>query len=201
MRSEAGPREIRLHGRWVVWLSIWLAVYGWECRCSSLLADTVLRQVLIPCDASRIHCRTISIDAFVASIRRSGRISIRDRGHLIRRTDQFDGINQCLQLPRLASFTVTDWVGNFTAAASWLPKLFGGDSQYLLSNTWTLCYEEQFYVVTGLLLIVASRRFFHTRLILLPSRHSSLATYVANVACQFTDSFSMDIGCCLPAAF
>jgi peptidoglycan/LPS O-acetylase OafA/YrhL len=30
-----------------------------------------------------------------------------------------------------------------------------------MANTWTLCYEEQFYVVTGLLLALAARRFFH----------------------------------------
>ena len=29
-----------------------------------------------------------------------------------------------------------------------------------MANTWTLCYEEQFYLVTGLLLAFASRRFF-----------------------------------------
>ncbi len=68
--------------------------------------------------------------------------------------------DRCLQLPRLSTFTISDWIGNFTAAASWLPKLFGGESNYLLRNTWTLCYEEQFYVVTGLILLFSARRFF-----------------------------------------
>ena len=66
----------------------------------------------------------------------------------------------CLQLPRLNSFSATDWVANFTATASWSPLLFGGRKNYLLPNTWTLCYEEQFYAVTGLLLVFAARRFF-----------------------------------------
>lgn len=66
----------------------------------------------------------------------------------------------CKQLPRVASFTAADWIGNFAAATSWLPKLSGGESNYLLLNTWTLCYEEQFYVVTGLLLLCSPRRFF-----------------------------------------
>ncbi len=67
---------------------------------------------------------------------------------------------QCLQLPKLASFTPVDWIANITATASWLPELLGGERTYLLLNTWTLCYEEQFYAVTGLLLVLASRRFF-----------------------------------------
>ncbi len=68
--------------------------------------------------------------------------------------------DNCLQLPVLSSFTFVDWVGNFSAAASWLPRLFGQESNYLLKNTWTLCYEEQFYVVTGLILFISARRFF-----------------------------------------
>lgn len=66
----------------------------------------------------------------------------------------------CLQLPRLSNFTAVDWLANLTATASWLPELLGGDRAYVLSNTWTLCYEEQFYAVTGALLMLTPRRFF-----------------------------------------
>ncbi len=67
---------------------------------------------------------------------------------------------RCLQLPRLASFTTTDWVANATGTATWLPKLSGEDGQHLLLNVWTLAYEEQFYAVAGLLLLLAPRRIF-----------------------------------------
>lgn len=66
----------------------------------------------------------------------------------------------CLQLPRLSSFSMTDWIANLAAGASWMPQLVGAEGKHLLLNTWTLCYEEQFYAVAGLLLVFASRRFF-----------------------------------------
>ncbi|MEZ6086967.1 MAG: acyltransferase [Pirellulaceae bacterium] len=69
-------------------------------------------------------------------------------------------VERCFQLPRLSSFSATDWIANYTATASWLPPIMGQQTQHLMANTWTLCYEEQFYVVAGLLLVVASRRFF-----------------------------------------
>ncbi len=67
---------------------------------------------------------------------------------------------KCAQLPRLEQFSLSAWLGNFTASESWLSALNGRAPQYLLLNTWTLCYEEQFYFVTGLLLFVSARRFF-----------------------------------------
>jgi peptidoglycan/LPS O-acetylase OafA/YrhL len=68
----------------------------------------------------------------------------------------------CLQLPRMAEFIPIDWISNFTATSSWLSGLLGEKGEYLIQNTWTLCYEEQFYAVTGLLLVVAARHFFAT---------------------------------------
>jgi peptidoglycan/LPS O-acetylase OafA/YrhL len=66
----------------------------------------------------------------------------------------------CHQLPDLAALSVWQWIGNFMAAESWRHNVLGGESAYLMANTWTLCYEEQFYIVTGLLLAFAPRRFF-----------------------------------------
>lgn len=86
---------------------------------------------------------------------------------------------KCLQLPRLATFSPMDWLANFSATASWLPKLGGGDSNYLLPNTWTLCYEEQFYIVTGILLTIASRRFF------IASYLIAVGTVVARHVCRY----------------
>lgn len=66
----------------------------------------------------------------------------------------------CQQLYDLSTLTAGQWLGNFLAAESWRPHVGGGEPMFLMPNTWTLCYEEQFYVVTGILLAVAARRFF-----------------------------------------
>jgi peptidoglycan/LPS O-acetylase OafA/YrhL len=67
----------------------------------------------------------------------------------------------CEQLFDLSTLSLGQWLGNTLAAESWRHHLGGGAPMYLMPNTWTLCYEEQFYIVTGVLLAVASRRFFH----------------------------------------
>jgi peptidoglycan/LPS O-acetylase OafA/YrhL len=36
----------------------------------------------------------------------------------------------------------------------------GNEHGLFLQQSWTLCYEEQFYALTGLMLLVAPRRFF-----------------------------------------
>lgn len=84
----------------------------------------------------------------------------------------------CLQLPHLATLSVTDWLANVTATTSWLPKVLGEGSDYLLPNTWTLCYEEQFYLVTGILLAVSPRRFF------LASYLIAAATFISRIFCR-----------------
>jgi peptidoglycan/LPS O-acetylase OafA/YrhL len=53
-----------------------------------------------------------------------------------------------------------EWLGNLTLTESWRHTVFGGEATHLLPNTWTLCYEEQFYVVAALILLFASRRIF-----------------------------------------
>lgn len=52
------------------------------------------------------------------------------------------------------------WLGNLTLTESWRFHVAGGDVTYLLGHAWTLCYEEQFYAVTGLILLLAPRRMF-----------------------------------------
>ena len=73
---------------------------------------------------------------------------------------------QCLQLPRLSEFSVWQWLGNLTAVESWRHHVGGGPTRYLMPNTWTLCYEEQFYLVAGLMLAFAPRRIFAVTAIL-----------------------------------
>lgn len=73
-----------------------------------------------------------------------------------------DLLNQrCEQLPHLAEFSFWTWLGNITASESWLHLFVGSkDATYIMANTWTLCYEEQFYALAGLMLVFSARRFF-----------------------------------------
>jgi peptidoglycan/LPS O-acetylase OafA/YrhL len=71
-----------------------------------------------------------------------------------------------VQLPRWEDWSLWNWVGNVTASESWQHHVSGTNVRYLMSNTWTLCYEEQFYAVVGLILMVATQRFFAASLVL-----------------------------------
>ena len=52
------------------------------------------------------------------------------------------------------------WIGNLTLTETWRYHFVGGQKALYLGHYWTLCYEEQFYAVMGLLLLLAPRRFF-----------------------------------------
>ncbi len=69
----------------------------------------------------------------------------------------YDGI---FTVPNPYKMTGWEWLGNLTLTESWRHCVFGGDATHLLPNTWTLCYEEQFYVVATLILTLAPRRIF-----------------------------------------
>ena len=59
-------------------------------------------------------------------------------------------------------FDLPQWIGNATLTESWRYHLPFSDSprDYIIGQAWTLCYEEQFYIVVGAALIFAARRFF-----------------------------------------
>jgi peptidoglycan/LPS O-acetylase OafA/YrhL len=63
-------------------------------------------------------------------------------------------------LPHPASLTGMQWLGNTTLTEQWRYHLAGGPKRLLLGPAWSLCYEEQFYALCGLLLLLAPRRFF-----------------------------------------
>jgi peptidoglycan/LPS O-acetylase OafA/YrhL len=52
------------------------------------------------------------------------------------------------------------WFGGLTLTETWRPHLVGGATGHFALHAWTLCYEEQFYAVTGLILLLAPRRLF-----------------------------------------
>lgn len=57
-------------------------------------------------------------------------------------------------------YSPTQWLGSITLTEIWRPHLFGSDRGLVLGHAWTLCYEEQFYAVCGVLLLLTPRRFF-----------------------------------------
>jgi peptidoglycan/LPS O-acetylase OafA/YrhL len=71
-----------------------------------------------------------------------------------------------------------NWLGNLTLTEAWLGPL-SGKGQYVLDTAWTLCYEEQFYAVTGLLLIVSRRRFFAGALVVTVLTMAAILTKLA----------------------
>lgn len=52
------------------------------------------------------------------------------------------------------------WMGGITLTELWRYHIIGGPKGLFLGHAWTLCYEEQFYAVTGVLLLLSPRRFF-----------------------------------------
>lgn len=59
-----------------------------------------------------------------------------------------------------SGLTVWQWLGNATLSEGWRRHFVADRSQYFLGHAWTLGYEEQFYAVTGALLLLPRRWFF-----------------------------------------
>jgi peptidoglycan/LPS O-acetylase OafA/YrhL len=51
------------------------------------------------------------------------------------------------------------WIGSVTLTETWLSTLCGRPAKFPFGHAWTLCYEEQFYAVTGIVLYLARARF------------------------------------------
>jgi peptidoglycan/LPS O-acetylase OafA/YrhL len=63
-------------------------------------------------------------------------------------------------IPHPAQLTPAQWAGNLTLTETWLQHFFPDPYQLQLGPSWSLCYEEQFYLVCGLVLLCARRHFF-----------------------------------------
>jgi peptidoglycan/LPS O-acetylase OafA/YrhL len=74
----------------------------------------------------------------------------------------FPGILSLSPAPALRPWWYSgwQWLGSLTLTETWRPYVIGGPRGHYPGHSWTLCYEEQFYAVTGLLLLVTARRFF-----------------------------------------
>jgi peptidoglycan/LPS O-acetylase OafA/YrhL len=71
------------------------------------------------------------------------------------------------------------WVGNFTLTETWRHHIVGDGRGHFPGQAWTLCYEEQFYLATGILLLVSRRWFFLGTALL------TAATLVTALTCRW----------------
>lgn len=65
-----------------------------------------------------------------------------------------------LELILPQDLTAPQWLGNVTLTESWRHLVGGGPAKIFTRVAWSLCFEEQFYFLCFLLLILASRRLF-----------------------------------------
>jgi peptidoglycan/LPS O-acetylase OafA/YrhL len=63
-------------------------------------------------------------------------------------------------IPHPATLSLSQWTGNIALMEQWRFHLFGDGSLNFLGPAWSLCYEEQFYAVCGLIIFLMPRRFF-----------------------------------------
>jgi len=64
-------------------------------------------------------------------------------------------------VPDPPTLSPLQWLTNLTLTESWRPLLDPArPNRYQIGPAWTLCYEEQFYAVTGVVLLLARRWFF-----------------------------------------
>jgi peptidoglycan/LPS O-acetylase OafA/YrhL len=87
-------------------------------------------------------------------------------------------------------YTPTQWLGNLTLTETWRHHVFGNIRAHFPGQAWTLCYEEQFYFVTGILLVVSRRWFFPG--IALVSVSTALCAAWARAAGVHVDGFFFD---------
>ncbi|MBX6316387.1 MAG: acyltransferase, partial [Isosphaeraceae bacterium] len=52
------------------------------------------------------------------------------------------------------------WLGNLTLTESWRPRVFGGELVMFTRVSWSLCYQEQFYLVCTLALLLFPKRLY-----------------------------------------
>ncbi len=65
-----------------------------------------------------------------------------------------------LELVSLHELKPSQWLGNLTLTETWRPRVWGTEELIFTRVAWSLCYQEQFYLVCFLLLLAFPRRYF-----------------------------------------
>jgi peptidoglycan/LPS O-acetylase OafA/YrhL len=65
-------------------------------------------------------------------------------------------------LPEPSAIAPAQWFGMVTLTEEWRPYLGGPAKGYVSGQLWSLCYEEQFYLVMGLAIVLSRSRLFTT---------------------------------------
>ncbi len=60
-------------------------------------------------------------------------------------------------IPHPLALTWDQWLGNLTLTETWRYAIGGAPLRVFVGHAWSLCYEEQFYLVTGLCLLLCGR--------------------------------------------
>ena len=77
-----------------------------------------------------------------------------------------DGVTQGLAITAPWDLTLPQWVGNLTLTETWREHLIGPSTALMAGQCWSLCHEEQFYLIVGLILMLAPQRYFSVMAIL-----------------------------------
>lgn len=92
-----------------------------------------------------------------------------------------------MPIPEPGHVAPAHWAGGLTLTESWRPLVGGPPNEFhLLGPAWTLCYEEQFYLVTGLLVLAAGKRFFAAVVLLTAAVFAGVAAEWGGVAVKGT---------------
>lgn len=59
-----------------------------------------------------------------------------------------------------STLTWRQWLGTLTLTETWMATLASDYWHFAMGHAWSLAYEEQFYAITGLILLILPRRIF-----------------------------------------
>jgi peptidoglycan/LPS O-acetylase OafA/YrhL len=63
-------------------------------------------------------------------------------------------------LPSPSELDWPRWIGNLTLTETWRPRVWGRYEIHVTGTSWTLCYQEQFYMVCFLAVLLSPRRLY-----------------------------------------
>jgi peptidoglycan/LPS O-acetylase OafA/YrhL len=64
-----------------------------------------------------------------------------------------------LEINSPGTLTAAQWWGNLSLTETWRPRILSGHCEVFTRVGWSLCYQEQFYLISVLVMVLAPRRF------------------------------------------